>query len=50
VNVLQGEQQEHRNMPVDEATAFIGKNFSKLIENPKVTFPFLSEGNFSFFI
>lgn len=34
VNVLQGEQQEHRNMPLDEATAFIGRNFAKLIEKP----------------
>jgi len=34
VNVLQGEQQEHRNMPIDEAVSFIAKNFSKLIEKP----------------
>ena len=30
VNVLQGEQQEHRNMPIDEAVSFIAKNFSKV--------------------
>lgn len=34
VNVLQGEQQEHRNMPVDEATAFISRNFLKLLDEP----------------
>ena len=28
LNVLQGEQQEHRNMPVDDAMTFISKNFS----------------------
>ena len=28
LNVLQGEQQEHRNMPVDDAMSFISKNFS----------------------
>ena len=27
LNVLQGEQQEHRNMPVDDALTFISKNF-----------------------
>ena len=27
LNVLQGEQQEHRNMPVDDAMSFISKNF-----------------------
>ena len=26
--------QEHRNMPVEEATAFIGRSFSKLIDQP----------------
>jgi hypothetical protein len=34
VNVLQGEQQEHRNMPLDEAMSFIGKSFSRFIEKP----------------
>ena len=28
LNVLQGEQQEHRNMPVDDAMSFISTNFS----------------------
>ena len=28
LNVLQGEQQEHRNMPVDDAMSFISKNFT----------------------
>jgi len=27
LNVLQGQQQEHRNMPVDDAMSFISKNF-----------------------
>ena len=34
VNVLQGEQQEHRNMPLDEAMSFVGKSFSRFIEKP----------------
>ena len=29
LNVLQGEQEEHRNMPVDDAMTFISQNFSK---------------------
>jgi len=34
VNVLQGDHQEHRNMPLDDALDFIGKNFSKFVEKP----------------
>ena len=32
LNVLQGEQQEHRNMPVDDAMTFISKNFSNTVD------------------
>lgn len=31
LNILQGQQQEHRNMPVDDAFTLISKNFSKVI-------------------
>jgi len=31
LNILQGQQQEHRNMPVDDAITLISKNFSKVI-------------------
>ena len=31
LNVLQGQQQEHRNMPVDDAMSFISKNFPNLV-------------------
>jgi len=36
LNVLQGQQQEHRNMPVDDAMSFISKNFPNLVggQNP----------------
>ena len=31
LNVLQGQQQEHRNMPVDDAMSFISKQFPSLV-------------------
>ena len=32
LNVLQGQPQEHRNMPLDEAMSFIAKNFEAVLE------------------
>merc|ERR1719357_1157930 len=32
LNVLQGQQQEHRNMPVDDAMSFISQNFANMVE------------------
>ena len=32
LNVLQGQPQEHRNMPLDEAMSFIAKNFESILE------------------
>ena len=34
LNVLQGQQQEHRNMPVDDAMSFISKQFPSLAGGP----------------
>merc|ERR1719357_902735 len=33
LNVLQGQQQEHRNMPVDDAMTFISKNFANMVDS-----------------
>eukprot|EP00092_Neocalanus_flemingeri_P002250 GFUD01002396.1.p1 GENE.GFUD01002396.1~~GFUD01002396.1.p1 ORF type:complete len:386 (+),score=94.06 GFUD01002396.1:70-1158(+) len=33
LNVLQGQQQEHRNMPVDDAMSFISKSFASMIDS-----------------
>ena len=33
LNVLQGQQQEHRNMPVDDAMTFISKSFASMIDS-----------------
>eukprot|EP00090_Calanus_glacialis_P022736 TRINITY_DN3502_c0_g1_i1.p1 TRINITY_DN3502_c0_g1~~TRINITY_DN3502_c0_g1_i1.p1 ORF type:complete len:676 (-),score=187.52 TRINITY_DN3502_c0_g1_i1:2060-4087(-) len=33
LNVLQGEQQEHRNMPVDDAMTFISKSFASMMDS-----------------
>ena len=39
LNVLQGQQQEHRNMPLEDAMGFIAKNFEAAVEGkmPGVT-------------
>ena len=41
LNVLQGEQQEHRNMPVDDAMSFISKNFSNRLGELELSLPIL---------
>lgn len=33
LNVLQGQQQEHRNMPVDDAMTFISKSFANMVNS-----------------
>ena len=37
LNVLQGEQEEHRNMPVDDAMTFISQNFSNRLGELNLT-------------
>ena len=33
LNVLQGQQQEHRNMPMEDAISLLAKNFARTVEN-----------------
>ncbi len=45
LNVLQGQQQEHRNMPLEDAMGFIAKNFEAAVDGklPGVTGDVLPE-------